>query len=164
VKTGVKLNDYKGADFPPLILGESSMSTKRFKLGDVLSITTGVLLSEDRMGGVYNILNFMTGDNLFTHALPRAADVCKPVLLNQFPQLVNVESDPSWPKDGEAWEVIAVADNCGELVKTLAVTFGEWFDVEPLSEWVSRDPIAELIDMVGADKVVVAVIPDDKPT
>ena len=47
------------------------MSTVReFPLGVVLSITTGKLLCP--IGDVYDILNFLTGDNLFTHQLPRA--------------------------------------------------------------------------------------------
>lgn len=46
---------------------------KRFHLGDVLSITTGHLLSPRHMEGVYEILNHMTGDQLFTHQLPRAS-------------------------------------------------------------------------------------------
>ena len=68
------------------------MKTKKFHLGDVLSITTGRLVSPRHMDGVYDILNFMTGDNLFTHQLPRASDECKPHLLAQFPQLAEVDT------------------------------------------------------------------------
>jgi hypothetical protein len=64
---------------------------RNFHLGDVLTITTGRLVSPDHIGGVYNILDFMTGDNLFTHQLPRASDECRPALLAQHPQLREVE-------------------------------------------------------------------------
>lgn len=47
------------------------MNTRNFHLGDILSVTTGCLLSPRRMEGVYDILNFMTADNLFTHQLGR---------------------------------------------------------------------------------------------
>ena len=50
--------------------------SRDFHIGDILSVTTGRLVSPRRMDGVYDILNFMTGDNLFTHQLPRAAREC----------------------------------------------------------------------------------------
>jgi hypothetical protein len=64
---------------------------KDFALGDVLSITTDRLVSRDHIDGVYRILNYMTGDDLFTHQLPRAAGECKPALLAQHPQLADVD-------------------------------------------------------------------------
>src|SRR3989338_2928760 len=67
------------------------MQTKQFHLGDVLSIATNRLVSPRHIDGVYDILNFMTGDNLFTHQLPRASDECKPYLVKQFPQLAATE-------------------------------------------------------------------------
>ena len=42
-----------------------------YDLGTVLSVTTGTLLT--KIGNVYKILNYMTGDNLFTHQLPRVS-------------------------------------------------------------------------------------------
>jgi hypothetical protein len=69
------------------------MTDKIFPLGDVLSITTGKLLSESHVGGIYEILNYMTGESLYTHQLPRAAEVCKPVLLARFPSLEGEDPD-----------------------------------------------------------------------
>jgi hypothetical protein len=40
------------------------VTTRPFHLGDVLTITTGRLVSPRHMDGVYDVLNFMTGDNL----------------------------------------------------------------------------------------------------
>lgn len=68
-----------------------SETTRMFALGDILSITSGALVSRDHMDGVYRILNFMTGDDLFTHQLPRASDECRPALSAQHPQLVGVD-------------------------------------------------------------------------
>jgi len=48
------------------------MATKDFHISDILSITDGRLVSTRHMDGIYEILNFMTGDNLFTHQLPRS--------------------------------------------------------------------------------------------
>lgn len=60
---------------------------KLFHIGDVLSIMTERLVSPDGISGLYNILNFLTGDNLFTHYLGRANRECKPWLGTQYPQL-----------------------------------------------------------------------------
>ncbi|WP_445080300.1 DUF7736 domain-containing protein [Brevibacillus laterosporus] len=51
---------------------------KSFHISDILSVTTGKLLSTRRMDGVYDILNHMTGESLLTHQLPRAIRVCAP--------------------------------------------------------------------------------------
>lgn len=69
------------------------MESKTFPLGTVLSITTGYLLAPNGIGGVYEILNFMTGDNLYTHQLPRVGRECAPYLLKQFPALASPEVD-----------------------------------------------------------------------
>lgn len=37
---------------------------KAFHIGDVLTVTTGRLVSPRHMYGVYEILNFLTGDRL----------------------------------------------------------------------------------------------------
>lgn len=48
------------------------MTTKTFHLGDILTITTGRLVSPRHMEGVYDILNWMTGEDLLvTHQIPR---------------------------------------------------------------------------------------------
>lgn len=61
----------------------------QFYLGTILSITTGVLLTntDPPIEDIYNILNFMTRDNLSTLQLPRVADECRPYLLEQHPFL-----------------------------------------------------------------------------
>lgn len=50
---------------------------KSFHLGDVLSITHDRLVSPRHMEGVYDICNWLTQDNLFTHQLPRVHDECR---------------------------------------------------------------------------------------
>lgn len=65
--------------------------TKEFHIGDILSVVTGRLVSLDHIGGVYNILNWMTGEDLMTHQLPRVSEECGPSLREQFPDLAAVE-------------------------------------------------------------------------
>lgn len=123
--------------------------TRSFHIGDVLSVTTGYMVSPEGVGGIYEILNFMTGDNLFTHVLPRASYICGPALLGQFPQLRDAAaSKPADGSEAEAWA--AWRDGLGEK-------HGYRFDVGPLPAgvWESKDPIAELIAMKGAESVIV---------
>ena len=47
--------------------------SKRFHISDILSITTGRLVATRHVEGIYDILGFMTGEELFTHQLPRAS-------------------------------------------------------------------------------------------
>jgi len=47
--------------------------TKKFHIGDLVSVGTGYLMPPNGIGGVYQLLNHLTGDNLMTHQLPMAA-------------------------------------------------------------------------------------------
>jgi hypothetical protein len=47
-----------------------TVETKSFHIGDIISITSGQLVSLDHIGRVYNILDWMTGEELMTHHLP----------------------------------------------------------------------------------------------
>lgn len=113
-------------------------------LADILSITTGRLLSRQHMGGVYSILNDLTGDDLMTHQLPRAAEACVPAILAQHPQLAGVEP----PED------IDVADLMAWLADA-EQRYGAELAVAPLAGWERRDPIEELCDMVGPERIVI---------
>jgi hypothetical protein len=120
---------------------------KTFHLGDVLSVTTERLVSPDGIEGIYRILNHMTGDDLMTHVLPRANDACRPVLLAQHPQLAAAKPPPEgFENPAHVWRWLAVQ----------VAMFGERLGVAPMTpgQWAHRDPIGELVDMVGADRVV----------
>lgn len=130
------------------------MKRKLFHLGDILSITTGRLVSPRLMGGVYDILNYMTQDNLYTHQLPRAGDECKPWLLRQHPQLRTVDASSI---DRDNWQ-----DWLAEQVKL----FGKELLVEPIprDDHDYIEPIAELVEMVGSEKVIVVEVSDSEPS
>lgn len=125
------------------------MNTREFHLGDVLSVTTGRLLAPRGMDAMYDLLNFMTGDDLFTHQLPRACDECRPGLLEQHPDLTPVEVPAEFrgPAHVEEW--------LAEQVARLGVTR----TVSPLAagDHTRIDPLTEL-SMIVPDKPVVAVV------
>lgn len=123
------------------------MQRRDFDLGDILSCTTGLLVSPRKIEGVYDILNFMTGDNLFTHQLPRACRECAPVLLRQHPQLAEVtEASAAGVTDWAAW------------LDEQKTRFGDTLPVEPCGPGVHEriDPISELVEKVHPGRIIVA--------
>jgi hypothetical protein len=134
---------------------------KKFHIGDVLTILTGRLVSTRHMEGVYDILNFLHQDNLFTHQLPRASNEAKPWLRSMVPQLCVPEV-----------EVLAVGElllmletpsgkeTPGFLIpgwlSKLAAVYGEEFELSPIpvAEILHRDPLEELREMVPAEKII----------
>ena len=126
-------------------------ATRNFHIGDILSITTGRLVSPSHMQGVYAILNYMTDDDLFTHQLPRAGEECKPYLLAQHPQLATVNAEE------------VTRDNWREWLKEQIARFGYHLPVAPLPAGIHkhRDPLMEAVDMMGTDQVMVISQPDE---
>lgn len=62
-------------------------TTKTFHIGDIISATTGTLVSPRLIAGVHELLDWVTGDTLMTHQLPRASRECEDFLREQFPEL-----------------------------------------------------------------------------
>ena len=128
------------------------MTTKTFHLGDILSVTTGRLVSPRHIDGVYDILNWMTGDNLMTHQLPRACGECEGPLRAQHPDLTAIEVPGDFGgKDGvDRW-----------LAEQVAI-YGETREVAPLDakDHTRIDPITELRAM-KPDAEIIAIVPPD---
>lgn len=118
---------------------------KEFHIGDILSITTGRLVSPRHIEGVYDILNYMTGDSLFTHQLPRASKECEPHLLRQHPMLSHVDASGVNPENHLTW------------LDAQVVKFGLTLPVEPLPEHAHEfiDPLSELAEKVHPDRIIV---------
>lgn len=119
-----------------------NLETREFHISDILSVTTDKLVSTRHMDGVYDILNYMTGDNLFTHQLPRAGKECKPFLLQQHPELEKVDANN------------VNQDNWAEWLNEQIEIFGEKLPVTPIPESAHRmvNPIDELESMILANK------------
>lgn len=121
---------------------------KLFHLGDILSITTGRLVSKNNIGGVYEILNFMTSDNLFTHQLGRASDECKPALLAQHPQLATVTGEEVTAENFNGW----FEAQCAEYGNALMV------QKLPAHAHEFIDPMSELAEKIHPDKIVTVAL------
>jgi hypothetical protein len=136
---------------------------REFHVSDVLSITTGLLLSTRHIDGVYDILNFMTGDKLFTHQLPRASDECKPYLQEQFPQLFTPEMDFAV---AELREMLKTKSGKKEPEKLILgwlskLTSGQYkvkcdeklmVKAIPQNAHAVKDPMEEAAEMMGGDR------------
>jgi len=152
------------------------MATKQFDISDVLSITTGRLVSTRHMDGVYDILNYMTGESLFTHQLGRASDACKPELLRQFPILDSGEMqfalgrlilllDSEVTKGHESalidgWLMELTCPNGYASIKgKQGVVFRRELNVSPLPSgaYDAREPIGELADMMPDKSTLIVV-------
>ncbi|TRZ78547.1 hypothetical protein D4R87_00410 [bacterium] len=122
-----------------------ALGAQPFHISDVLTITTGRLVSTRHMDGVYEILNFMTDDSLFTHQLPRASNECKPRLLDQFPFLRDIDVSGINEETWKSW------------LSSQVSKFGGYHDVIPLNSEDHKkiNPIEEIVDLIGEDKVLV---------
>ena len=60
-------------------------------LETVLSITTGRMFT--KIDKIYDILNFLYNDNIFTHQIPKILKISKPYILDKYPQLASIGQD-----------------------------------------------------------------------
>ena len=119
--------------------------TKEFHISDILSITTGRLVSTRHMEGVYDILNYMTRSELWTHQLPEAGELCAPYLLRQHPGLEHVEElELSGVLKDDKESIVEV------WIKQQSIKFGEYLTVEPvpLDDALTTNPFRGLREMM----------------
>lgn len=121
---------------------------KEFATCDVLSTVTGVLIGN--IGGVYEVLNWMTGESVFTHQLPRISREARPVLVAAHPALQQAIDEAervngeNWKEWRQTWEdrygpTIAVPKFCADAHERI-------------------DPMSELAEKVHPDKIITVVI------
>ena len=140
--------------------GELKMQTKTFHVSDILSVTTGRLVSIHHMDGVYDVLNFMTGQSLMTHALPRAKKEIAPVILEQHPALATVDASFCTPENHREWlsatiRVLSEQHGIGEEVE-LTATPDRYEVMHPLDE--------PILDRFGSQPVDLARAGEDEAT
>ena len=82
---------------------------KKFHIGDVLSITTGRLVSPRGMEGVHDIVNFIMCEEPSTYQyldadlIIVALEILKLYLLKQHPQLKDVDASEVTPENWQEW-------------------------------------------------------------
>jgi hypothetical protein len=140
--------------------------TKTFPLRVVLTVTTGRLLTEPRgpqdngISDLYAILNWITGDNLYTHQLPRASETAKPYLLKCFPQLwpvcAGLNSLDQWIAKDRTGGHEGIKMWLTEI-RMMFPALKDSYDVAPMPDgWTHLDPLIELETMMSdRSKVIV---------
>lgn len=123
------------------------MEQKTFKTSEVVSACTGRMLC--KIDGIYQVLNFLSGESLFTHQLPRAMKELQPAFFRQYPWLEQLGDLPN--VNGENWQ---------ECLKAIEDEFGtELILTKPSqTDYREMNPIDELVAMVGPEKVIPIVI------
>lgn len=121
------------------------MGTKLFSTHDVMSVVTGRLMGG--IGGVYEVLNWMTGESLFTHQLPRVGREAVPVILAMHPHLASAIEDAEQvtPENFQDWRDRWVD------------RFGPQIAVPTMNEDQHEriDAISELAEIVPPDRIIV---------
>ena len=67
--------------------------TKEFPTEAVVSAVSGIMLVDD-FGEIYEVLNFLLEDNLFTHELPAACDRARPYIYARYPWMADLDLPP----------------------------------------------------------------------
>jgi hypothetical protein len=129
-------------------------TTKTFHIGDILSVTTGCLVSPRMVAGVHELLDWMTGEALMTHQLPRASRECEDNLRAQHPDLAAI-TVPDWTTIRRDQAETIVFGWVAEQVDR----FGETREVTPLppEDHTPIDPITEL-KMMRPDAQIIGIV------
>lgn len=111
----------------------SETKSKEFATVDVLSTVTGVLIG--KIDGVYEVLNWMTGESVFTHQLPRISREAQPVVLAMHPALQQAvdEAERVSTENWEAWRDTWL-DRYGPTIAVPKMNHHEHERIDPMSE------------------------------
>jgi hypothetical protein len=122
--------------------------TKTFHIGDILSVTDGKLVSPRHVGGLYDLLGWMTREELMTHQLPRAARECEDQLRADHPDLAAIVVP----------DTINSEMDCLTFLASLEAEHGTHREVRRLDpeQHTAIDPIAE-IKMLRPDAVILTI-------
>lgn len=115
------------------------MTKKKFTIATIISGVYGTLLTN--VANLYTLYNYMTGDNLFTHQLPRALTVCAPYILKELPQLENFRNHIA---------EITPENYTAYIIKATEM-FGYELEISSLPEgvWEHKDAVAEMLEKMN---------------
>ena len=127
---------------------ETSMNKKTFHISDILSITTGRLVSNRHIDGVYDVIGHLVGRDVWTHELVVYADQAREECCKQL----------GWPSEVPKVTDEDMKDIPGWLLK-LEKKYGREHTLICPKDFASHDagPIASAVEMADSDKVVVVV-------
>lgn len=126
----------------------------KFNIGTVLSISHSRLLTE--ICNVYEILNYMLDDNLFTHQLPRAGRFCQKFVIAEHPQL------EKWDSFNEQ----ITTENWKEYLGKAKAMFGEELEISkvPGGVWTYKEPMEEAQEYFAKENIIIVNPPASEQT
>jgi len=116
--------------------------TQAFPLAHVLSIIGSKPLTED-IDDIYKLLNFMTGEDLYTHQLIRARQEVVPHVLRQNPQLSGYDDTNVTPT------------NWRETLAGMEARYGKFIPLTSIPDYKPLDPITEAERMFGEGNIII---------
>lgn len=119
---------------------------RKFALADILNITTGLLFTP--VERLYDVANFLSGESLFTHQLPKAFKIYGPVVKRQLKQIAHIAFE-----EGEV-----TPENYLEVLADLEAAHGNEFELEARPDlWADETAgvVGDLVEMTDAPQIVV---------
>lgn len=113
---------------------------KEFNLGAILNITTNRLFTN--LEDVYEVLNYLTGDSVYTHQIPRVMPIAKAYILSLYPELTGV---------GDTVEINSF-DDAKAFISEQKKVFGNKLPLSPMGKtdgYSHVDPIEEAVDIIS---------------
>lgn len=113
---------------------------KEFDLGAILNITTKRLFTS--MEDVYEVLNYLTGDSICSHQIPRVMPIAKTYILSLHPELTGV---------GDTVEINSF-DDAKAFINKQKKVFGNKLLLSPMGKtdgYSYVDSIEEAVDMTS---------------
>jgi hypothetical protein len=125
--------------------------TREFPTLDVVTVATGVLVSDRHIASVYEVCNWMLDDSLMTHQLPNASRTLEPYILQEHPWIL------MW--DLPKGDVPALKAMCARIVEEQGATVTLTRPENP--EWVTGNAMPDLQQIAGARRVIQVDLDDD---
>jgi hypothetical protein len=115
--------------------------TKDFPTLDALSALTGSLVSPAGIGAVYEVLNFMTGESVYTHQIPRISREAQAFMCKRLPDLVATcqEAAQVTPENYREWQARWLARH-GDTITVARMGIEDHEPIDPLSELAEKVP------------------------
>lgn len=108
---------------------------REFHLGDLISITDGHLVAPGHIQAIYDILGFLVGESLFTHALPTVGRAMEPIVYEQLPFLREIVWDEEISEISNSDYRKAAIDVW--LAKQVE-KYGEYHTLQTAADWANR--------------------------
>lgn len=109
------------------------MKTNIFHITEIISVITGKMVATSHMDGICRLLEFMCGEPIYTHQIPRAIRECSPYLVEQFPVLATETADGVTEELLEEWAA-SMEENYGKVMPVRPLLRSAHHSIDAISE------------------------------